>query len=189
MIGENNVNELLDASSDGDLKAHEQLVSTVYAELRRLARNYLRRERADHTLQPTALVHEAYLRLLGQTQVEWRNREHFLGVAAQMMRRVLVDHARGRGRMKRGADRQMVSLSGIESMRTNAAVDFSALDDALKALESLDEQKGRVVELRYFAGLSIEETARALQVSTATVERDWRFARAFLHRELAAATA
>jgi RNA polymerase sigma-70 factor (ECF subfamily) len=183
------VAEILGASSAGDLKAREQLVSMVYGELRRLAGNYLRRERSDHTLQPTALVHEAYLRLVGQSQIQWRNREHFLGVAAQMMRRVLVDHARGRGRMKRGADKQMVSLSGIESMRSNATVDFSALDDALKALESLDQQKGRVVELRYFAGLSIEETARVLQVSTSTVERDWRFARAFLHRELAAASA
>jgi len=161
----------------------------VYAELRRLARNYLRRERSDHTLQPTALVHEAYLRLIGQSQAEWRNREHLLGVAAQMMRRVLVDHARGRGRMKRGAGKQRVSISGIESVQANASVDFSALDDALTALESLDRQKGRVVELRYFAGLSIEETARTLQVSTSKVERDWRFARAFLHRELAAAMA
>jgi RNA polymerase sigma-70 factor (ECF subfamily) len=182
------VAELLDASSAGDSKAHERLVAMVYGELRRLARNYLRRERPDHTLQPTALVHEAYLRLIGQSRIQWRNREHLLGVAAQMMRRVLVDHARGRGRLKRGPERHMVSLSGIEKIGTNAAVDFSALDDALTALESLDRQKGRVVELRYFAGLSIEETARALQVSTSTVERDWRFARAFLHRELAAAT-
>jgi RNA polymerase sigma-70 factor, ECF subfamily len=180
-----NLSELLAASSSGDASARDQLVSLVYEELRGLAQNYLRRERLDHTLQATALVHEAYLRLIGQTQVPWRNREHFLGVAAQMMRRVLVDYARGRGRAKRGADRRKISLSGLERWKAAAEVDFSALDDALMALETLDAQKGRVVELRYFGGLSIQETARVLMVSTATVEREWRFARAFLQRELA----
>jgi RNA polymerase sigma-70 factor (ECF subfamily) len=180
-----NLPELLAASSSGDASARDQLVSLVYNELRRLAQNYLRRERLDHTLQATALVHEAYLRLIGQTQVPWRNREHFLGVAAQMMRRVLVDHSRGRGRAKRGADRRKISMSGLERLPAADQVDFSALDDALKALETLDVQKGRVVELRYFGGLSIQETARVLNISTATVERDWRFARAFLQNELA----
>jgi RNA polymerase sigma-70 factor (ECF subfamily) len=177
--------DLLNASSAGDAPAHERLVGLVYDELRRIAGNHLRRERPGHSLQPTALVHEAYLRLLGQERVEWQGREHFLGVAAQMMRRVLVDHARRRGRVKRGGAPPKISLSEAERLNPAAMVDFSALDEALTALGSLDAQKSRVVELRYFGGLSIEETARVLQVSTATVERDWRFARAFLHRELA----
>ena len=186
MAGSESVTQLLIASSNGIAPAHERLVALIYDELRRLARNYLRRERPDHSLQATALVHEAYVRLVGQDQVAWRNREHFLGVAAQMMRRVLVDHARGRGRAKRGADRRKISLSGLDQMAAAAAVDFSALDAALTALEALDPQKGRVVELRYFGGLSIQETARVLKVSTSTVERDWRFARAFLQQELEA---
>jgi RNA polymerase sigma-70 factor (ECF subfamily) len=189
MAGSESVTELLLASSHGIAPAHERLVALIYDELRRLARNYLRRERPDHSLQATALVHEAYVRLVGQDQVAWRNREHFLGVAAQMMRRVLVDHARGRGRVKRGADRRRISLSGLDQMAAAAAVDFSALDAALTALEALDSQKGRVVELRYFGGLSIQETARVLKVSTSTVERDWRFARAFLQQELEAGPA
>ncbi len=181
-----NTAALLSASSSGNLPAREQLLTLVYDELRRLAHYQLRRERPDHTLQATALVHEAYLRLIGQSRVSWRNREHFLGVAAQMMRRVLVDYARGRGRAKRGADLRRISLSGLEHMAATAAVDFSVLDDALTALETLDARKGRIVELRYFGGLSIEETARVLEISTATVEREWRFVRAFLQRELAA---
>jgi RNA polymerase sigma-70 factor (ECF subfamily) len=186
MAGGESVTELLTASSNGITPAHERLVALIYDELRRLARNYLRRERPDHSLQATALVHEAYVRLAGQDQAAWRNREHFLGVAAQMMRRVLVDHARGRGRAKRGADRRKISLSGLDRLAATAAVDFSALDAALTALEALDAQKGRVVELRYFGGLSIQETARVLKISTSTVERDWRFARAFLQQELEA---
>ena len=186
MAGSESVTELLTASSNGIAPAHERLVALIYDELRRLARNYLRRERPDHSLQATALVHEAYMRLAGQDQAAWRNREHFLGVAAQMMRRVLVDHARGRGRAKRGADRRKISLSGLDRLAATAAVDFSALDAALTALEALDAQKGRVVELRYFGGLSIQETARVLKISTSTVERDWRFARAFLQQELEA---
>jgi RNA polymerase sigma-70 factor (ECF subfamily) len=186
MAGSESVTQLLIASSNGIAPAHERLVALIYDELRRLARNYLRRERPDHSLQATALVHEAYVRLVGQDQVAWRNREHFLGVAAQMMRRVLVDHARGRGRAKRGADRHKISLSGLDRMASSAALDFSALDDALTALETLDVQKARIVELRYFGGLSIQETARVLKISTATVEREWRFARAFLQKELAA---
>jgi RNA polymerase sigma-70 factor, ECF subfamily len=176
---------LLNASSAGDAPSHQRLMALVYDELRRIAANHLRRERPGHTLQPTALVHEAYLRLVGQTRVEWQGREHFLGVAAQMMRRVLVDHARRRGRIKRGAAPPRISLSEADRLNISATVDFAALDDALTALESLDAHKSRVVELRYFGGLSIEETARILGVSTATVERDWRFAKAFLHRELA----
>lgn len=175
----------LDAASAGDVSSHERLVALVYDEMRRLAANYLRSEHPGHTLQPTALVHEAYLRLIGQAQVEWQSREHFIGVAAQMMRRVLIDHARGRGRVKRGAAAPRVSLSEAERLNATAQVDFSALDEALNALEALDAQKSRVVELRYFGGLSIHETARVLAISTATVERNWRFAKAFLQRELA----
>jgi RNA polymerase sigma-70 factor (ECF subfamily) len=189
MAASESVTELLIASSTGITPAHERLVALIYDELRRLARNYLRRERPDHSLQATALVHEAYVRLVGQDRVAWRNREHFLGVAAQMMRRVLVDHARGRGRAKRGADRHKISLSGLDRVASSAALDFSALDDALSALETLDVQKARIVELRYFGGLSIQETARVLKISTATVEREWRFARAFLQKELAAGPA
>ncbi|HLJ46079.1 MAG TPA: sigma-70 family RNA polymerase sigma factor [Bryobacteraceae bacterium] len=174
----------MSASSAGDIPSREQLLALVYDELRRIAANHLRAERPGHTLQPTALVHEAYLRLIGQAQVDWQGREHFLGIAAQMMRRVLIDHARGRGRLKRGAGAPRISLSEADRLATTATVDFELLDDALNALEALDAHKSRVVELRYFGGLSIAETARVLQVSTATVERDWRFARAFLHREL-----
>lgn len=176
---------LLDASASGDESAQERLVALVYDEMRRIAANHLRRERPDHTLQPTALVHEAYLRLVGQTRVEWQGREHFLGVAAQTIRRVLVDHARKRARLKRGATPQRISLSEADRLSGSSTVDFSALDDALTALEALDPQKGRVVALRYFGGLGISETARLLSISTATVERDWRFAKAFLQRELA----
>jgi RNA polymerase sigma-70 factor, ECF subfamily len=182
-----NVPQLLMESVNGSPPAQEQLVGLVYDELRRLARNYLRRERPDHTLQATALVHEAYLRLVGQHQVSWQNREHLLGVAAQMMRRVLVDHARSRGREKRGADRRRISLTGLEDLQAQPLVDIEALDSALTALEILDARKVRVVELRYFGSLSVPETARLLRVSIATVEREWRFARAFLQNELATA--
>ena len=175
---------LLSASSKGDAPAVARLTELVYAEMRRIAANFLHRERAGHTLQPTALVHETYLRLLGQTQVDWQSREHFLSVAARMMRRILIDYSRGRKRLKRGAEVRL-SLSEAERFNVTGAIDFTALDEALSALESLDAHKSRVVELRYFAGLTIDETARVLNISTATVERDWRFAKAFLHRELA----
>jgi RNA polymerase sigma-70 factor, ECF subfamily len=163
--------------------AREELMVRVYDELRRLAASYLQRERADHTLQPTALVHEAYIRLVAQDAVDWRNRDHFVGLAAQMMRRVLVDHARGHKRDKRGGGLKLALLDadGIAEVESE---DFVALDEALNRLALRHPQKSRVIELRFFGGLSIEETARVLQVSDSTVERDWKFARAWLAREL-----
>jgi RNA polymerase sigma factor (TIGR02999 family) len=160
------------------------LLPLVYAELRRLAASYLRRERPDHTLQPTALVHEAYLRLVDQTQARWQNRAHFLGVAAQMMRRILVDHARGHRAEKRGGDFQILSLDENIDVSGERAADLVALDEALKRLAELDPQKSRVVELRFFGGLSVEETAEVLGVSAPTVKRQWRMAKAWLYGQV-----
>jgi RNA polymerase sigma factor (TIGR02999 family) len=156
----------------------------VYDELRRLAASYLRAERPDHTLQPTALVHEAYLRLVDQT-TDWRNRAHFFGIAAQMMRRILVDHARRRQASKRDPERLRVTAGVAEvAASRNDAPDLLALDSALDALEHLDPRQAKIVELRFFAGLSVEETAEVANVSTATVKREWRTARAWLRREI-----
>ena len=161
----------------------DELIVHVYDELRRLANGYLRRERADHTLQPTALVHEAYMRLAAQETVDWRNREHFLGVAAAMMRRVLVDHARGHKRGKRWGGLKL-PLAEAHGYAEGEVEDLVALDEALRKLALRHPQKSQVVELRFFGGLSIEETARVLNVSDSTVERDWKFARAWLAREM-----
>lgn len=166
-----------------DSLSREELMVRVYDELRRLAANYLGRERVDHTLQPTALVHEAYLRLVSQTSVEWRNRDHFVGLAARMMRRVLIDHARGHRRDKRGGGLKL-ALVDTDGVAEAEGEDLVALDEALNRLARKHPQKSRVVELRFFGGLSIQETARVLQVSDSTVERDWKFARAWLAREL-----
>jgi RNA polymerase sigma factor (TIGR02999 family) len=155
----------------------------VYGELRRLAASYLRSERPDHTLQPTALVHEAYLRLVDQA-TDWRNRAHFFGIAAQMMRRILVDHARRRQASKRDPERLRVAASAAEAASSDNAPDLLALDAALEALERLDARQAKIVELRFFAGLSVEETAEVANVSTATVKREWRTARAWLRREI-----
>jgi len=171
------------ADSDPDPASSDELLVRVYDELRRLAANYLRRERVDHTLQPTALVHEAYLRLAAQDSVSWRNRDHFVGVAAQMMRRVLVDHARGHTRDKRGAGLKL-AIADVDGVAQADGVDLVALDEVMRRLARRYPQKSRVVELRFFGGLSIEETARVLQVSDSSVERDWKFARAWLAREL-----
>ena len=161
---------------------YEELIVRVYDKLRRLAAHYLRRERADHTLQPTALVHEAYMRLAAQDGVDWRNEEHFVGVAAAMMRRVLVDHARGHKCDKRcgGLKLPVVDDGGAEG----EIEDLVELDEALRRLARRHPQKSRVVELRFFGGLSIQETAHILEVSDSTVERDWKFARAWLAREI-----
>jgi RNA polymerase sigma factor (TIGR02999 family) len=167
-----------------DKAAAEQLLPIIYEELRRQAGRAMRHEPGDHTLQPTALVHEAYLRLVDQSRVEWRNRAHFFGVAAQMMRRVLVDHARGRLAEKRGGGLQKITLGEEHVGHDNAEVDLLALHDALEALAALDAQQARIVEARYFSGLTIEETAEALGISPATVKRDWAVARAWLRREL-----
>ena len=169
---------------EGDAAALDRLMPLVYAELRRLAQSYLNRERSDHTLQATDLVHEAYLRLVDKTHPRWRDRIHFFAVAAQLMRRILVDHARGVRSQKRGGEAVKLPLELLGDIAVQRADDMVALDDALKALEANDPRKGRIVELRFFGGLTIEETARFLGVSTATVITDTRTARAWLHSEL-----
>lgn len=177
------VTQLLFKISHGDRTALDELLPLVYDELRRLADRYLRRERSDHTLQATALVNEAYLRLVDQN-VPWQNRAHFFGVAAEMMRRILVDHARSHQAQKRGSGGVKLSLDEAINMSDERATDLISLDDALTALAEFDPQKSRIVELRFFAGLSIEETARVLGVGTATVIRQWRMAKAWLYREV-----
>ena len=172
--------QLLLAWTAGDRRALDQMLPLVYDELHRLASGYLARERPDHTLQPTALVHEAFLRLINQREVDWRNRAQFLGVAAGLMRRILVNHARDRAAAKRGGERERVSLSLVEVPSGGPDVDLIALEDALERLAKLDERKAKVVELRFFGGLSSEEVAEVLGVSRATVEREWSFARAWL---------
>jgi RNA polymerase sigma factor (TIGR02999 family) len=172
--------------SNGDQQALEHLMPLVYGELRRLAQAYLRRERSDHTLQSTALVHEAFLRLVNQRNVHWKNRAHFFGIAAQIIRRILVDHARAHQAGKRGAGAFKLSLDealGVPE-KQELDLDLVALDDALERLTALDSQQGRIVELRFFAGLSIEETAEVLGISPATVKREWSTARAWLYRDL-----
>ena len=176
------VTQLLRSWSDGDQEALEKLVPLVYAELRRLARGYMRGEREGHTLQTTALINEAFLRLTDWKNVSWQNRAHFFGVSAQLMRRILVDFARARD-AKRGGGLSRVSLNE-DLIPAESRTDVVAVDDALKSLETLDPRKGRIVELRFFAGLSTEETAEVLEISTRTVEREWSLARAWLLREL-----
>jgi RNA polymerase sigma factor (TIGR02999 family) len=169
----------------GDTAAEDELMRLVYPELRRRAERLLRGERADHTLQPTALVNEAYLRLLAQKRVDWNDRLHFYAIAARLMRRVLLDHARRRHRLRRGGDAEAVSLEAVaEPMAPQAAVDIERLDRALAELQAFDPQGAALVELRFFAGLTLEETAQALDSSTATVGRQWRAARAWLYDRL-----
>ena len=183
------VTALLVAWSNGEHSAAEQLIPAVYAELYRQAARAMRREGAGHTLQATALVHEAYLRLVDQQHVEWRNRAHFFGIAAQVMRRVLVDHARARLAAKRGGELQRITLGtafDVADAGGDGDTDVLALHEALERLATLDPEQARLVELRYFGGLTIEETAGALGVSPATVKREWALARAWLRRELAA---
>jgi RNA polymerase sigma factor (TIGR02999 family) len=176
------VTQLLVAWSDGDRSALDKLLPLVEGELHRLAHRYMSHERADHTLQTTALVNEAYLKLVDQ-KVEWQNRAHFFGIAAQIMRRILIDHARKHLGPKHGGN-NTISLDEVAVVSDERASELVALDDALTSLAKLDERKGRVVELRYFGGLSVEETAEVLGVSTDTITRDWRRAKAFLRREL-----
>jgi RNA polymerase sigma-70 factor, ECF subfamily len=165
-------------------EAASTLLPLVYAELRRRAAMYLRRERHGHTLQPTALVHEAYLRLADQRHVQWQNRGHFFGVAAQAMRRILVDHARTRQRLKRGGDADRVTLHDVDAVADTRDVELIDLDRALTELQSQDPDQARIVEMRYFAGLTVEETAEALGISPATVKREWTMARAWLFARL-----
>jgi RNA polymerase sigma factor (TIGR02999 family) len=178
------VSELLKAWSDDDQEAQNQLMQLVYDELRRLARNYLRRERADHTLQPTALVHEAYLRLIDQQDVNWQNRAHFFGIAALMMRRILVNYAKGREAAKRGGEAERLSLTAVDRLAKTQQLDLLALDDALKRLAEIDPQQSRIVELRYFGGLTIEEIGEVTSLSVSTVKREWNAAKAYLRREV-----
>ena len=175
---------LLTAWRAGDAGALEQLVDALYGELHRLARRCMAGERAGHSLQPTALVNEAYLRLIDARQVPWQNREHFLAVAARQMRRVLVDIARAKGYQKRGGAAVHVTFDEALPVMQEPGRDLLALDDALDALARVDERKARVVEMRFFGGLSVEQSARALQVSVDTVMRDWKMAKAWLLREL-----
>ena len=162
----------------------DELIPMVYGELRRLARHYLKHERADHPLQPTALVHEVYLRLIGQKNVQWKSRAHFFSVAAQMMRRILIDHAKGLQRNKRGAGAIKLSLNEVIIPADGVGIDMIALDEALTKLSIIDPRKSHVVELRYFGGMSVEETAEILSISHKTVMREWVMARAWLYREL-----
>jgi RNA polymerase sigma factor (TIGR02999 family) len=177
------VTQLLADWSKGDQEALDGLMPLVYDELRRLAASYMRRERPDHTLQSTALVHEAYLRLVDQRSVKWQNRTHFFGVAAQLIRRLLVDHARTHQAAKRGAAYKL-SLDEAIDVPEQRDVSLLALDDALNTLAAMDPQQSRIVELRFFGGLSIEETAEVVGISPATVKRDWTLAKAWLYREM-----
>lgn len=179
-----NVTKLLVQWNKGDRAALEALIPLVYEELRRLARHYLSREKQNHTLSSTALVHEAYLRLVTQKDVTWQNRAHFFGVAAQMMRRILVDHARRRAYAKRGGHAVTLALDEAMATPQQREVDLVALDDALNSLAKLDERQSRMVELRFFGGLSIEETSEVLGISAPTVKREWASARAWLYREI-----
>ena len=180
------VTGLLERASAGDGVATDELFPLVYDELRRVAAQHLGEERTGHTLQPTALVHEAYLRLIGSEDIKWESRAHFFGAAAQAIRRILVDHARTRGRLKRGGpDHERTPLEGLDVVAPPSSdADMLALDEALTRLTALDPARARVVELRYFGGLSLEDTARTMNVSVATVSRYWEFARVWLHREL-----
>jgi RNA polymerase sigma factor (TIGR02999 family) len=178
------VSQLLRAWSSGDEAALQRLIPLVYEELHRIARRYMGQERKGHTLQTSALVNEAYLRLVDWKNVEWQNRAHFFAVSAQMMRRILVDFARNRHYLKRGGGALQVSLAEAVGIPSERCTDLVALDDALNSLAAMDKRKSEVVELRFFAGLSVEETAEVLKVSPDTVMRDWKLAKVWLLREL-----
>jgi RNA polymerase sigma factor (TIGR02999 family) len=184
MSSSSEITGLLVAWCDGDQMALEQLMPLVEKELHRIASHYMRREDPGHTLQTTALVNEAYLRLVDQRDVRWQNRAHFFGIAAQIMRRILLNYARDRHRAKRGGRTVQVSLSEVAVLSEEKSEELIALDEALKRLALIDERKGRVVELRYFGGLSIEETAEVLKVAPITIIRDWNMAKAWLAREI-----
>ena len=180
----NQVTELLVRWRGGDREALDTLMPLVYAELRRLAKSYLQRERPNHTLQSTALVNEAYVRLIGQNLPQWQNRAHFFGVAAQLMRQILVDYARSHRADKRGGGAFKLTLGDAAEQAQPIDIDLVALDDALKTLAEIDPQQGRIVELKFFAGLTNEDASEILGISTSTVKRDWVTARAWLFREL-----
>ena len=184
MVSPRDVTALLGDWSRGNRAALDQLLPLVYAELRRVAARQLRKERPDHTLQPTALVHEAYIRLVDQRQVDWQNRAHFFGVAAQFMRRILVDHARRHGASKRGDGVRCVSMDEATDIAASQEIPTLVFDHALERLEAIDAELAKIVELRAFGGLTIEEAAHVLSVSPSTAKRDWRTAKAWLTREL-----
>ena len=184
----NAVTRLLREWSDGDQEALDRLIPLVYDELRRLARQYLRHERPGHTLQPTALVHEAYLKLVDQRRTRWQNRAHFFAVAAQLIRRILVDHARSHAAAKRGGGVSTLALETGPGLALEGELNVAALDDALSHLATLDARQARLVELRFFGGLNVAETAEVLGVSSATVKREWQTAKAWLYRELRTGT-
>jgi len=184
----NRITELLARWSGGDIAAREDLIPLVYEELRRLARHYLSRERQTHTLQSAALVHELYLRLVDESSVQLSDRLHFFSVAAELMRRVLVDHARKHSAAKRGGNHLTMTLEEDLISAKQREIDILALDDALNQLAQMDTQQSRIIELRFFGGLSIDQTARALGISPASVKRDWAVARAWLYRELSRTT-
>jgi RNA polymerase sigma factor (TIGR02999 family) len=183
-VTQSELTNLLDDWKHGDSSALEKLTPLIYDEMRRIAHRYVRRERNGHTLQTTALINEAYLRLAGSDSPDWQNRQHFFAVTAQVMRHILIDHARRRRAQKHGGDGQQVSLSEAEAMTNERASELIALDEALEELAALDSRKSQVVQLRYFGGLSLEETAKALGVSLMTVRRDWRAAKAWLYKKV-----
>jgi RNA polymerase sigma-70 factor, ECF subfamily len=184
--GGEDVTILLAELTKGNEEAASRLIPLVYAELRRLAASYMRRERSDHTLQPTALVHEAYLKLIQQRSVDWQSRAHFFGIAAQVMRRILVDHARGHLREKRGGGQRPVPMDEALVFAPEQSAELLKLDQALERLTKLDPRQGKIVELRFFGGLTVEQTADLLGISPKTVKRDWSMAKAWLHGELKA---
>ena len=179
-----NITQLLKRFSNGENKVLEDLMRLVYPELHRLAVTYLRRERREHTIQPTALVNEFFLKFTEQHRISWQNREQFYGVAAQLMRWILVDHARHHAASKRGGDRKCISIKNVAGFGAQPDIDLLALHDALNKLEEIDPGQAQIVLLRFFVGLTIEETAKVTQTSHATVEREWRLAKAYLKREL-----
>lgn len=184
--GREDVTILLAELTKGNEEAASKLIPMVYDELRRLAGGYMRRERGDHTLQPTALVHEAYLKLVAQRSVDWKSRAHFFGIAAQVMRRILVDYARGHLREKRGGGQRAVPMDETLVFAPEQSLELVKLDEALERLAKLDPRQGKIVELRFFGGLTVEQTAELLGISPKTVKRDWSMAKAWLHGELKA---
>jgi RNA polymerase sigma factor (TIGR02999 family) len=184
-LSQKQITAMLRAWEAGEIEASEELIRTVYNELRRQARYHLRRERANHSLQTSALINEAYIKLVEQRSVKWESRTHFFALAAEMMRRILVDHAKAKHRQKRGGKEENLPLEAALTVQTDERdVDLIALDEALTRLAAIDPQQAKIVGLRYFSGLSIEETAKALDISTATVKRDWAMAKAWLRHEL-----
>lgn len=184
MTDRETITRMLREVDEGGAPALDDLLPLIYEELRRLAASFLRRERSDHTLQPTALAHEAWLRLVDAERVQWRGRARFLALAAQVMRRILIDHARRRGASKRGGGQHRVTLAEVTPSIVEGEIDVLALDEALRELAALDDRKARVVEFRFFAGMSMREVAEALGISQTTAEEDWYFARAWLSRRL-----